>query len=221
MGVTKDKRIEYARQILQKETLPHVGTSEFCETKKAYYLGYMVNRLLQVAIGRKEEDDRDHFANKRLDLGGPLLAGLFRMLFRQLTKDVRKYVKFCLDNGREINLAMCIKPTTLTNGLKYSLATGNWGQQGEQGNRAGVSQVLNRLSYSSSLSHLRRANSPIGREGKLAKPRQLHNSQWGMVRRAGRSSLAPNNPARPLRPAQGIEICRQVPLDIRHGDPPA
>jgi DNA-directed RNA polymerase II subunit RPB2 len=29
MGVTKDKRIEYARQILQKETLPHVGTSEF------------------------------------------------------------------------------------------------------------------------------------------------------------------------------------------------
>jgi DNA-directed RNA polymerase II subunit RPB2 len=43
------------------------------------------------------------------------------------------------------------------------------------------SQVLNRLTYSSSLSHLRRANSPIGREGKLAKPRQLHNSQWGMV----------------------------------------
>ena len=41
-------------------------------------------------------------------------------------------------------------------------------------------QVLNRLTYASSLSHLRRANSPIGREGKLAKPRQLHNSLWGM-----------------------------------------
>jgi DNA-directed RNA polymerase II subunit RPB2 len=27
---------------------------------------------------------------------------------------------------------------------------------------------------------LRRCNSPIGREGKLAKPRQLHNTQWGM-----------------------------------------
>jgi DNA-directed RNA polymerase beta subunit len=42
-------------------------------------------------------------------------------------------------------------------------------------------QVLNRLAYASTLSHLRRINSPIGREGKLAKPRQLHNSQWGII----------------------------------------
>ena len=40
-------------------------------------------------------------------------------------------------------------------------------------------QVLNRLTYASTLSHLRRISSPIGREGKLAKPRQLHNSQVG------------------------------------------
>ena len=46
-------------------------------------------------------------------------------------------------------------------------------------------QVLNRLTYASTLSHLRRINSPIGREGKLAKPRQLHNSQWGMICPAG------------------------------------
>ena len=42
-------------------------------------------------------------------------------------------------------------------------------------------QVLNRLAYASTLSHLRRINSPIGREGKLAKPRQLHNTQWGII----------------------------------------
>ena len=42
-------------------------------------------------------------------------------------------------------------------------------------------QVLNRLTYVSTLSHLRRINSPIGREGKLAKPRQLHNSQVGCL----------------------------------------
>lgn len=43
------------------------------------------------------------------------------------------------------------------------------------------SQVLNRLTYTATLSHLRRCNSPIGREGKLAKPRQLHNTQWGFL----------------------------------------
>lgn len=40
-GVTKEKRIKYAKEVLQKEMLPHVGVSDFCETKKAYFLGYV------------------------------------------------------------------------------------------------------------------------------------------------------------------------------------
>lgn len=47
--------------------------------------------------------------------------------------------------------------------------------------KAGVSQVLNSYTYASTLSHLRRCNTPLGREGKIAKPRQLHNTHWGMV----------------------------------------
>ncbi|KAL0769652.1 hypothetical protein Bca101_034802 [Brassica carinata] len=180
-GAPKEKRIKYARDILQKELLPHVGVGEFCETKKAYYFGYIIHRLLLCALGRRPEDDRDHYGNKRLDLAGPLLGGLFRMLFRKLTRDVRSYVQKCVDNGKEVNLQFAIKAKTITSGLKYSLATGNWGQANAAGTRAGVSQVLNRLTYASTLSHLRRLNSPIGREGKLAKPRQLHNSQWGMM----------------------------------------
>ncbi|CAL0300888.1 unnamed protein product [Lupinus luteus] len=181
VGVTKEKRIKYAKEILQKEMLPHVGVGEYCETKKAYYFGYIIHRLLLCALGRRAEDDRDHYGNKRLDLAGPLLGGLFRMLFRKLTRDVRGYVQKCVDNGKDVNLQFAIKAKTITSGLKYSLATGNWGQANAAGTRAGVSQVLNRLTYASTLSHLRRLNSPIGREGKLAKPRQLHNSQWGMM----------------------------------------
>ncbi|KAF3794981.1 DNA-directed RNA polymerase II subunit [Nymphaea thermarum] len=181
VGVTKEKRIKYAKEILQKEMLPHVGVGEYCETKKAYYFGYIIHRLLLCALGRRPEDDRDHYGNKRLDLAGPLLGGLFRMLFRKLTRDVKTYVQKCVDNGKDVNLQFAIKAKTITSGLKYSLATGNWGQANAAGTRAGVSQVLNRLTYASTLSHLRRLNSPIGREGKLAKPRQLHNSHWGMM----------------------------------------
>lgn len=96
-------------------------------------------------------------------------------------KDVRGYCQKQVDAGKEVNLAFAVKSKTITQGLKYSLATGNWGQQGGTDVRAGVSQVLNRLTFASTLSHLRRLNSPIGRDGKLAKPRQLHNSHWGMV----------------------------------------
>ena len=77
---------------------------------------------------------------------------------------------------------MAVKPQIVTNGLKYSLATGNWGDQKKAMNStAGVSQVLNRYTFSSTLSHLRRTNTPVGRDGKLAKPRQLHNTHWGLV----------------------------------------
>ncbi|KAI3952972.1 hypothetical protein MKX01_028664 [Papaver californicum] len=157
--------IQYA-----KEMLPHVGVGEYCETKKAYYFGYIIHRLLLCALGRRPEDDRHHYGNKRLDLAGPLLGGLFRNLFRK-----------CVDNGKDVNLLFGIRASTITSGLKYSLGTGNWGQANAAGTRSGVSQVLNRLTYASTLPHPRRLNSPIGSEGKLAKPRQLHNSQWGIL----------------------------------------
>ena len=181
-GINKEKRIKYAREILQKEVLPHVGVSEFCETKKAYFLGYMVHRLLLAALGRRQCDDRDHYGNKRLDLAGPLMAYLFRGLFRNLTKEFRLYAQKYIDRGKEFGVALAVKTRIITDGLKYSLATGNWGDQKKAHlARAGVSQVLNRLTYVSTLSHLRRLNSPINRDGKLARPRQLHNTHWGMI----------------------------------------
>ena len=181
-GVPKDKRIKYAKDILKKEMLPHVGIGDFFETKKAYFLGYMIHRLLLGALGRRELDDRDHWGNKRLDLAGPLLNFLFRTLFKKLQKEIRLYCQKFVDQGKDFNLNVAVRPETITNGMRYSLATGNWGDQKKaHAARAGVSQVLNRLTYASSLSHLRRVNSPIGRDGKIAKPRQLHNTHWGMI----------------------------------------
>ncbi|KAK7064066.1 DNA-directed RNA polymerase subunit beta [Favolaschia claudopus] len=181
-GLSRERRIRYAQEILQKEMLPHVSMAEGSESNKAYFFGYMIHRLLLAALERRELDDRDHFGKKRLDLAGPLLAKLFRILFRKLTKDVYRYLQKCVETQKEFNLKMAVKHQTITNGLKYSLATGNWGDQKKSmSGAAGVSQVLNRYTYASTLSHLRRCNTPLGREGKIAKPRQLHNTHWGMV----------------------------------------
>ena len=124
---------------MQLTSLPH--TAPLPLSLQAYFFGYMIHRLLLVALGRRDQDDRDHYANKRLDLGGPLLAQLFRQLFRKLTKDLRSYMQKTVDRGREINVTAAISKETITRGLKYSLATGNWGMQGTAGLRAGVSQV--------------------------------------------------------------------------------
>jgi len=179
-GVVRKERIQYAREILQKEALPHVGTMENCETKKAFFLGYTVHKMLMCSLGRIEQDDRDHFGKKRLDLAGPLLGGQFRLLFKKLTKEVQKYLQKSIDEGRTFNMAQAMKSTTISDGLKYALATGNWGDR-RTPTKAGVVQVLNRLTYASALSHLRRLNAPFPKEGKLATPRMLHCTHWGNV----------------------------------------
>ena len=181
-GTTKEKRIKFARELLQKEVLPHVGTDEFCSTTKAFFLGYMVRRLLEVALGRRKEDDRDHLSNKRADMAGPLMASLFRVSFRNLCQNIKLYGQKFIDKGKDFNVEFAIKSSVMTDAFNYALATGNWGdrKKGSQ-NRTGVSQVLNRMTYVSCLSHLRRLNAPIGRDGKLPKPRQLHNTHLGRL----------------------------------------
>ena len=70
INVGRKERVQYAREILQKELLPHVGTEENNETKKTFFIGYVVHKMLMCSLGRLEEDDRDHFGKKRLDLSG-------------------------------------------------------------------------------------------------------------------------------------------------------
>lgn len=181
-GATRDKRIEHARQVLQMHFLPHISTEESAETEKTFFFGYMINRLLSTVLGRRPFDDRDHYGNKRLDLAGPLMGNLFRQLFAKMLKECRAAVRKKVDAGKPYEMRLCINQDTISRGLHYALATGNWGDQKKAGSvKTGVAQKLDRLTFSSMMSHLRRLNTGIGKEGKAAKPRQLHNTQWGMV----------------------------------------
>lgn len=181
VAASKQDRIKFAKEVLQLEFLPHISAEPGNYIKKSYYLGYMVNKLLQVVLGRQQQDDRDHYGNKRLDLAGPLLAGLFRQNIRKLMKDVKLNATRAVNSNKPVEFSAIIKPSIISNGLKYALATGNWLSGAGTPSKTGVSQVLNRLTFAAALSHLRRLNSPIGRDGKIAKPRQLHNTHWGMI----------------------------------------
>ena len=60
------------------------------------------------------------------------------------------------------------------------LLHGNWGIKSNN-TKVGIAQVLNRLTYTSTLSHLRRVNTPTEKTGKLVAPKKLHNTQWGII----------------------------------------
>lgn len=182
VGGSRENRIAFAKEKLDRDMLPHVATTPNNEQKKAYFIGYMVHRLCNAALGRTGEDDRDHYGKKRLDMAGALLGSLFRQLFRKFIEEATKSLKRDVDSEKPMNLRSAFKSRLISGGIKNALATGNWGSsKGGQVLKTGVSQVLNRLTFASSLSHLRRLNTPLQKQGKLSKPRQLHNTHWGMI----------------------------------------
>lgn len=185
----KVNRINIVRNVLEKEVLPHVGKDL---KKKALYLGYMVNKLVQCFIGVKEFDDRDSYMNKRVDTPGVLLASIFRQYYGKMIKDMKNMVQKEINVGgwkvsnklvnviNKVNVYKIVKSTIIDSGLRYALSTGNWGIKSNK-NKQGVAQVLNRMSYNATLSHLRRVNTPIEKSGKLIQPRKLHATQWGVI----------------------------------------
>ena len=183
------KKREFAVEVLNNDLFPHCKTMD----QKIYFLGYMTNRLLRCSFGLEETDDRDSYMNKRIDLTGTLLNNLFRNYFNKLVKDMQKQITREINNGswrstedyygivNMTNIYKIVKSTTIENGLKRALATGDFGIKHTNSNKVGVAQVLNRLTYISSLSHLRRINTPIDKSGKLIPPRKLHATSWGFL----------------------------------------
>ena len=183
------RKYEFALEVINNDIFPHCKTT--CQ--KIYMLGYMTNILLRTSFGWLEETDRDSYLNKRIDLTGTLLNNLLRNYLNKVVKDMQKQIIREINNGswksnedyeniiNNTNIYKIVKSTTIENGIKRALATGDFGIKQINSNKVGVAQVLNRLTYISSISHLRRVNTPIDKSGKLVPPRRLHNSSWGFL----------------------------------------
>lgn len=180
----EEERYNQVYDILRNDVLPHVG-DEF--KNKSWFIGYMVNQLLNCHIGRYPYHDRDHYANKRIDLPGYKLAELFAQNFSKMVKDartfiVREIIKIEHDKIND-NLSKIFKSAQIESPIKFALSTGNWGLKQGAVNVAkqGVAQVLARLTPLNTISHVRRINTPIDATAKVTQPRKLHPSKWGMI----------------------------------------
>lgn len=183
------KKHEFTLDILNNDLFPHCHNME----QKIYFLGYMANKLLMAYFEIIKQDDRDSYLNKRVDGTGTLLNNLYRNYFNKLVKDMEKQVIREINTGswrskddyeniiNLTNIYKIIKSTTIENGIKRALSTGDFGIKHSNSNKVGVAQVYNRLNYVSSLSHARRISTPTDKSGKLVPPRKLHNTSWGYL----------------------------------------
>jgi DNA-directed RNA polymerase II subunit RPB2 len=190
----KSQKQNNVQEILSEELFPHIGGHEM-NYEKACFLAHMTRKVLWTSSQRLPTDDRDAYPNKRVDIPGFLLADLFRKTYNnRMVKDMKAALSKEIHGGSwkatgnwtEIvninNINKIVKSTILDVCLKSSLATGNFGSGKIGGpSKIGVSQVLNRMNYFASISHLRRISTPIEKTGKLIAPRKQHNSQYGYI----------------------------------------
>ncbi len=88
-GQIEEYRLRRAESILDRNLLPHIGNTPENRKDKVYFLCEMASRVIELKLGLREKDDKDHYSNKRLKLAGALLAELFRVAFRNLTRDMK------------------------------------------------------------------------------------------------------------------------------------
>ncbi|MCK5661531.1 MAG: DNA-directed RNA polymerase subunit B'', partial [Methanosarcinales archaeon] len=162
--------------VLDRYLLPHLWNNESTRLLKAHYLARMAEACFELVLNKRGQDDKDHYANKRLKLSGHLMEDLFRVSFNRLAKDFKYQLERSHMRNRELNVKTAVRVDVLTQRLLQPLATGNW-----VGGRSGVAQLLDRIDFISSLSHLRRVISPLSRTQPHFEARDLHATQWGRL----------------------------------------
>jgi DNA-directed RNA polymerase subunit B len=175
-GQAKEYRIRRVETLMDKNLLPHLGNEPEDRLTKAIFMARMGMAVLELALGKREPDDKDHYANKRLKLAGDLMEDLFRVAFTALCKDLKYQIERIHAKGKEIKISSSLRPDVLSQRIHHALATGNW-----VGGRAGISQLLDRTSNLAVLSHLRRVTSPLTRSQPHFEARDLHSTQWGRL----------------------------------------
>ncbi len=175
----KEYRIDRATKLIDKYFLPHLGQEPENRIDKAMFLAKAIEKIIKLHLKKIEDDDLDHYSNKRLKLAGDLLEILLRSillgkwgLITRITYNYQKLTK----RGRLPPLQAIVESNVLTNQIVSALAIGTW-----VGGRTGISQRLERGSYIKTLSHMRNVLSPLTSTQEHFEARELHPTHWGKL----------------------------------------
>ena len=179
-GQGRQYQLKRANYVVDRYLLPHLHEEgvpdEETRINKAYYLCRMAEACFELALGRRQPDDKDHYANKRLKVSGDLMRDLFRTALNKLARDVKYQLERANMRNRRLSVNTVVRSDVLTERLEHPIATGNW-----VGGRSGVSQLVDRTDFMGVLSHLRRLRSPLSRSQPHFEARDLHATQWGRI----------------------------------------
>lgn len=173
-----------AVEMLAHVVLNHVPVDGYCFRSKIIYITHIVRRILKTVRNPSLLDDKDYYGNKRLELPGSLLSLLFEDLFKRFNSDLKRQADMILSKPNRasgFDVMKFMRTDTITHGFIHAISTGNWVLKRFRMDRAGVTQVLSRLSFISGLGMMTRVSSQFEKTRKVSGPRSLQTSQWGMM----------------------------------------
>jgi DNA-directed RNA polymerase II subunit RPB2 len=94
-------------------------------------------------------------------------------------RDSKRYSENSFIDLIMVNYKQLFKDRIVETGFKKAFK-GNWGSEAHT-KRLGVIQDLNRLSWNTHISHLRKISLPLDASAKVVGPRLLNSSQWGLI----------------------------------------
>jgi len=188
------RRQQDPMDLIHRQVLSHVECPNKNLAPKIRYFGMMIRRLINAMYDERFIDDRDYYGNKRLELSGQLVEVLFEDQFKFMNSELQKQADLLLSKWHQSAAArtkdMISYPdileswqdrSKLTRAMANAISTGNWNIKRFRIDRAGVSQVLSRFSYMSCVGSMMRVKSNFEKSRKVAGPRALQPSQWGML----------------------------------------
>ncbi|RLI97135.1 MAG: DNA-directed RNA polymerase subunit B [Candidatus Aenigmatarchaeota archaeon] len=172
----RKKRVE---DMLDKYLLPHLGQEPSDRMKKAFYLAKVCEKLLKLGLKKVEQQDIDHYMNKRLKMNSDFLEILFRSIllgrYGLVARIIYTYQKLA-KRGKLPSIQSIVESNYLTKRIISHMATGQW-----IGGRTGVCQRLERTDYIRTIAHLRNVLSPLSSAQEHFEARALHPTQWGRL----------------------------------------
>ena len=175
-GMLEEFQIKRAETLLDWGLLPHLGKHPENRKEKSQFLGEAACKLLELKLGWIQPDDKDHYGNKVIKFAGEMLADLFRTALRNLVRDMKYQLERSGQKRGISAVGAAIRPGIISDKLNNAIATGNWGR-----GRVGVTQLLDRTNYLSTMSHLRRVQSPLSRTQPNFEARDLHATHFGRI----------------------------------------
>lgn len=206
-GQPPEFRLTRMENLLDNYLLPHIGTTNSARIDKAKYLIKMAERATAVAYRQIVPDDKDHYANKRVKLAGDLMEELFRYAFQFLAKDLVYQASRADARGRRLQVHTLVRQDAMGDRIKYAMATGNW-----VAGQTGVSQLLDRVSFLSTISHMRRIISPLSKKHPHFKARDLHGTHLGKLC----PNETPEGPSCSL--VKNLAVMAEVSIGIEEGE---